>query len=244
MAAYDEKTYPRALLKRYAKLAAGDKTAAIQTLASRPSYGNELTAAIESGAVPRRDVPAYVVRQMRRVVGPSFVDVWGAVESLSADKAAAFAKYRALLTGDALAKGNVHNGRAIYERTCFACHKLYGQGGEIGPDITGSNRANLDYILENILNPSGEIPEGYQLLLVTTRSGQTLAGTLASENARQLVLRVVGLPPVTVAKSEIQSRETIPTSMMPEGLLASLRDEDVIDLIGYLRTTKQVDKPE
>jgi putative heme-binding domain-containing protein len=181
---------------------------------------------------------------MRRVVGPSFVDVWGAVESLSADKEVTFAKYRALLTGDALANGNVHNGRAIYERTCTVCHKLYGNGGEIGPDITGSNRADLDYILENILNPSGEIPEGYKLLLVTTRGGQTLAGTLASENAQQLVLRVVGLPPVTVAKSEIQSREAIPTSMMPEGLLASLRDEDVIDLITYLRTTKQVAKPE
>ena len=244
MAAYDEASFPRALLGRYAKLDAGDKSAAIQTLASRPSYGNELTAAIQSGAVPRRDVPAYVVRQLRRVVGPGFVDVWGAVESLSADKAAAFARYRALLTDDALAKGNVHNGRAVYERTCFACHKLYGQGGEIGPDITGSNRANLDYILENILNPSGEIPEGYQLLLVTTRGGQTLAGTLASENDQQLVLRVVGLPPVTVAKSEIQSRESIPTSMMPEGLLASLRDRDVIDLIRYLRTTKQVAKPE
>ena len=100
-----------------------------------------------------------------------------------------------------------------------------------------------DYILDNILNPSGEIPEGYQLLLVTTRSGQTLAGTLASENEQQLVLRVVGLPPVTVAKSEIQSRETIPTSMMPDGLLASLQDEDVIDLIGYLQTTQQVAKP-
>ena len=242
MAAYDEKTYPRALLKRYAELAADDKTAAIQTLASRPSYGNKLTAAIESGAVPRRDVPAYVVRQMRRVVGPSFVDVWGAVESLSADKEVAFAKYRALLTGDTLAKGNVHNGRAIYERTCFACHKLYGQGGEIGPDITGSNRANLDYILENILNPSGEIPEGYQMLLVTTRGGQTLAGTLASENAQQLVLRVVGLPPVTLAKSEIQSREIIPTSMMPEGLLAALSDSEVIDLIAYLKTNQQVPK--
>ena len=134
--------------------------------------------------------------------------------------------------------------RAAHRRRLGQGQRPQWQGGEIGPDITGSNRANLDYILENILNPSGEIPEGYQLLLVTTRGGQTLAGTLASENARQLVLRVVGLPPVTVAKSEIQSRETIPTSMMPEGLLASLRDEDVIDLIGYLRTTKQVDKPE
>ena len=118
----------------------------------------------------------------------------------------------------------------------------YGVGGEIGPDLTGSNRANLDYILENILNPSGDIPEGYQMLLVTTRGGQTYAGTLASENEQQLVLRVVGLPPVTVAKSEIQSRETIPTSMMPEGLLASLQDNDVVDLVRYLRTNQQVGK--
>ena len=115
-------------------------------------------------------------------------------------------------------------------------------GGEIGPDLTGSNRANLDYILENILNPSGDIPEGYQMILVTTRGGQTYAGTLASENEQQLVLRVVGLPPVTVAKSEIQSRETIPTSMMPEGLMATMKDGEVVDLINYLRTTKQVGK--
>ena len=93
-------------------------------------------------------------------------------------------------------------------------------------------------ILENILNPSGDIPEGYQMLLVTTRGGQTYAGTLASENEQQLVLRVVGLPPVTLAKSEIQSREKIPTSMMPEGLLAGLKDTEIIDLIVYLRTTK------
>ena len=76
------------------------------------------------------------------------------------------------------------------------------------------------------------------MLLVTTRGGQTYAGTLASENEQQLVLRVVGLPPVTLAKSEIQSREKIPTSMMPEGLLAGLKDTEIIDLIVYLRTTK------
>ena len=78
------------------------------------------------------------------------------------------------------------------------------------------------------------------MILVTTRGGQTYAGTLASENEQQLVLRVVGLPPVTLAKSEIQSRETIPTSMMPEGLMATMKDGEVVDLITYLRTTKQV----
>ena len=240
MASYDEKAFSSELLKRYAKLSADDKTAVVQTLASRPSYAGRLTDAIKSGSVPRRDIPAYIVRQLRRVAGPSFVDVWGKIDSLSADKEAAFAKYRTLLTGEAIAKGNAVKGRAIYERTCSACHKLYGAGGEIGPDLTGSNRANLDYILENILNPSGDIPEGYQMILVTTRGGQTYAGTLASENEQQLVLRVVGLPPVTLAKSEIQSRETIPTSMMPEGLMATMKDGEVVDLITYLRTTKQV----
>ncbi|MED5453838.1 MAG: PVC-type heme-binding CxxCH protein [Verrucomicrobiota bacterium] len=238
MASYDDKSFSRELLNRYSKLNDDGKLAVIQTLASRPSYAKRLTDAIESGGVPRRDMPAYIVRQMRRVAGPSFVDVWGNIDSLSADKETAFAKYRGLLTSDATSKGSAIKGRTIYERTCSACHKLYGKGGEIGPDLTGSNRANLDYILENILNPSGDIPEGYQMLLVTTRGGQTYAGTLASENEQQLVLRVVGLPPVTLAKSEIQSREKIPTSMMPEGLLAGLKDTEIIDLIVYLRTTK------
>jgi len=241
MAAYNEKSFSRELLKRYASLTNEGKTAVIQTLASRPSYAQRLTNAIKSGEVPRRDVPAYVVRQMRRVAGPGFVDVWGKIDSLSVDKEAAFSKYRQLLTSKAAGRGSAAKGRLIYERTCSACHKLYGEGGEIGPDLTGSNRANLDYVLENILNPSGDIPEGYQMLLVTTRGGQTYAGTLASENEQQLVLRVVGLPSVTLAKSEIQSREKVATSMMPEGLLSVLKDKEIIDLIAYLRTSKQLD---
>ncbi len=141
-----------------------------------------------------------------------------------------------------LARANVSNGRALFERTCFACHTLYGQGGKIGPDLTGSNRANLDYILTEIIDPSEVMQDGYQLVTVTTRDGRTLAGNAAAEDARQLTLRLIGQDTV-VAKSEILSREKSPVSMMPEGLLRALSTDEVRDLIAYLRTTAQVAWP-
>jgi putative heme-binding domain-containing protein len=122
------------------------------------------------------------------------------------------------------------------------CHTLYGNGGKIGPDLTGSNRGNLDYILTEILNPSEVIQVGYHLVTITTRDGRTLAGNVAAEDDQQVTLRLIGQDTV-VAKSEIASRETSNVSMMPEGLLKTLSQEEVRDLIAYLRTSQQVPLP-
>jgi putative heme-binding domain-containing protein len=146
-----------------------------------------------------------------------------------------------LLTDRAVAAADAGRGRIVFHKTCAVCHKMSGVGGELGPDITGSNRADLDYILENMLDPSGEIPEGYQLVVVNTRDGRTYSGTVASETDRELVLRVVGADPVTIAKSEILSRDKQAVSLMPEGLLSSLNDREVTDLVVYLRTAQQVE---
>ncbi|MBT6769397.1 MAG: c-type cytochrome, partial [Opitutales bacterium] len=129
---------------------------------------------------------------------------------------------------------------ALFEQSCASCHKLYGEGGEIGPDITGSNRADLDYILTNMLDPSSEIPEGYQLVTINTQDGRTFAGNVANEDDNQVTLRMIGQD-VIVSKSDILSRETLPVSMMPEGLLAALDDGQVRDLIAYLRTDHPIE---
>jgi putative heme-binding domain-containing protein len=147
-----------------------------------------------------------------------------------------------LLTDAYLAKADVSRGRALFERTCTLCHTLYGSGGNVGPDLTGSNRANLDYILTEILNPNEIMQEAYHLVVLTTRDGRTVSGIVAAEDAQQVTLRVIGQDTV-IAKSEIQSREKLPVSMMPEGLLKALSDEEVRDLISYLRTTSQVPLP-
>ena len=120
---------------------------------------------------------------------------------------------------------------------------MFATGGELGPELTGSNRANLEYLLANVVEPSAEIPEGYRMNLITSRDGRTYSGTVANEDDRQLTLRVVGQDPVVIPKSSIQSRETLPVSMMPEGLFAAMSDEDVLALTAYLRTQKQVPLP-
>jgi putative heme-binding domain-containing protein len=117
---------------------------------------------------------------------------------------------------------------------------LYGEGGTLGPDITGSNRANLDYLLFNVLNPNGEVQDDYRMVVLNTRDGRTIAGNVVAETDRQITLRVVGQDSVVVNKPDIQSRETTAVSMMPPGLFDTLADREVIDLVAYLRTVDPV----
>ena len=143
-----------------------------------------------------------------------------------------------MLTDSAMGGANVANGHAIFQRTCGACHKLHGEGGVIGPDLTGSNRGNVEYLLSNVLNPNAEVQDAYRMVVVTTRDGRTHSGNVVLETDRQLTLRVVGRDPVSIAKADIQSREVTATSMMPPGLFDTLIDREVIDLVAYLRTVQ------
>ena len=154
-----------------------------------------LTEALATNVISRREVPPHVARQLRRVVGVRFAEVWGPVEQ-SATEERAYARYRGLLNDATLNGANVVNGRAVFQRTCGSCHKMYGEGGTIGPDITGSNRANLDYLLSNVLTPNAEVQDAYKMVVVTTRDGRTHSGNVVSETDRQLTLRVVGRDPV------------------------------------------------
>ncbi|MEQ9442117.1 MAG: PmoA family protein [Cyclobacteriaceae bacterium] len=243
VAGFDDQSTGKLLLKQYPSFSADDKLEAVQTLASRPRYGWLLTQAIKNEQIPKRDIPAYVARQLRRVVGSGFVEVWGPIDELSNDLTASYTKYRELLTDEALSAANPEHGHTLFTRTCGPCHKMYGEGGNVGPDITGSNRHNVDYILSNVLDPSGEIQDDYKMMVVTTRDGRTYAGNIASETDRQLTMRVVGQDAVVVNKSDIQSREETPNSMMPPGLFSTLTDEEVLDLVAYLRTDEQVNLP-
>ena len=235
IAAFDDDALGKLLIDRYPTFNSAEKTEAVQTMASRPRYGRMLTEALSRKALPKSDIPPHLSRQLLRVVGTKFADVWGPVER-SANEEKAYARYRGLLNDNALAGANLQNGRAIFQRTCGACHKMYGEGGTIGPDLTGSNRANLNYLLLNVLEPNAEVPDAYRMVVVTTRDGRTHSGNVVAETERQLTLRVVGQESVAIDKSNIQSREATAVSMMPPGLLDALTDREVIDLVGFLRT--------
>ena len=241
MPSFDDDSLAEALLDRYSNFSTEDKLEVVHALASRPGYGWKLTQAIDRGSVPRRDVPVYIARLLLRIVGNRFLEVWGPVEGLSPDNEAAFVRYRTLLTDEALAKADPRHGREIFNQTCSACHQLYGEGGRIGPDLTGANRTDLVYLLGNILTPSAVIQDDYKMTMVFTSDGQVYSGVVASENERQLQLRVANVEePVSIAKSQIVDREIAGLSMMPEGLLENLMAPEVIDLFAYLRSLEPV----
>jgi putative membrane-bound dehydrogenase-like protein len=239
IAAFDSEPMAKVLIERYSKFNATEKAEAIQTLASRPKSGWLLTQAISKNVIPKKDVPTYVARQLRRVVGSGFVEVWGPIDHVTFDEKA-YKKYRNLLNDKSVAEASKVQGRMVFQRTCAPCHKLYGEGGIIGPELTGSNRTNLDYLLGNILDPSGEIQDDYKMVVVTTRDGRTYVGNIAKETERQVTLRIVGQDAVNINKSDIQTREVTPASMMPTGLLENLSDKEVKELIAYLKTDKQI----
>ena len=237
IAAYDDESMADELLRRYDGFDDAEKRAVVQTLAARPKSGWKLAQAIKAEKIPRSDIPAYVPRQLRRVVGSGFVEIWGPIDELPEAKAKSFVKYRKLLTPEAIDRADPKLGKEIFAKACLSCHKMYGEGGEIGPDITGANRGDTEYLLGNLLDPSEEIPAGYQLNVVTTRDGRNYGGTVGSETDGQLVLRQATGDAVTIEKSDIQSREQLKVSMMPDGLLSTLKDEEVLALVRYLRTT-------
>ena len=243
VAAFDRETLGTLLLDQYPSFDPRDKNAALRSLASRPVYGWMLTEAIKSGDITRREVPADVARQLRRVVGSGFVEVWGPIDEDPTDDEAAYAQYRELLTTDALKDADRGRGRLVYDRTCGTCHKMYGAGGTMGPDLTGSNRTELDYLLSNVLEPSAVIQDEYRMVIITMRDGRTHIGSVANETERQVTFRVLGRGDVVLNKSSIQSREVSANSLMPEGLFRTLTDAEVIDLIAYLQTSEQVPLP-
>jgi putative heme-binding domain-containing protein len=246
LAGYDDKATPAKILEHYAALSTEAKSAAIGTLASRPAYAEALLAAIEANGVPRNDLAAYHVQQLLSLkndkIKAKLDEVWGASRPTAADKKAQMEKYKHDLTAEALAKADLSQGRGVFIKNCANCHTLFGVGGKIGPDLTGSQRSNLDYVLSNIVDPSAVVARDYQITLVQTSDGRTIAGVIKQEDDKALTLQTATEVIVT-PKSEIENRQKTNSSLMPDGLLAKLSEEEVRSLVAYLAGREQVPAP-
>jgi putative heme-binding domain-containing protein len=232
---------PTVLLSRYEKMSPKHRRAVVETLATRKTYARELLKAVQRKKVARDEIPAHVARSLNSLLGEQFVKVFGKVRPVAQDREKLIAKYKKLLTPSRIADANASHGRALFKKTCASCHLLYGDGAKIGPDLTGSNRANLDYILLNSVDPSYDVPAGYRMVSIVTVEGRVLNGVIAEEDGTRVVLKTVEQPRVVILKEDIDVRKVSDKSMMPEGQFDKMKQQEVADLIKYLRTTEQVE---
>ncbi|MDE2715028.1 MAG: c-type cytochrome [Verrucomicrobiota bacterium] len=246
LGAFEDAKTSAAILKIYTKLDSAGKRDALTTLASRVSFAKALMAAVAQGVVKANELPADIVRHLRahgvKDINETLDKVWGVSRSTPAAKLAEIAKYKKLLEAKVNRPDNLPRGRALFQRTCAQCHKLYGEGGEIGPDITGSNRNNLDYLLTNMLDPNAEIPNDYRTTILRTKDNRVLVGVIRRSEGPSVTIATPA-EVVTVAKRDVAAIDPQNFSMMPEGLVLALKVDELRDLVAYLRGSRQLPLP-
>lgn len=235
LAALGEPATPQLLIPRFNDLRSGGaKKEAINALASRSSFAGPLLEAVKRGAIKRADIDAAQLRQLRSLNDPKIKDQINAVwPQLDASQQESYAKYKALLTPESISKADASAGRALFTQTCAACHLLYGQGTAIGPDLTGSDRRNLDYLLDNLLHPSAIVPETYRVSTINMKDDRVISGIILNQTDRTVNIQTT-TEKLTLQKSEVQNIQTSQLSMMPDGLLDPLAEKQIQDLFAYL----------
>ncbi|MDF1816731.1 MAG: c-type cytochrome, partial [Verrucomicrobiales bacterium] len=215
------------------------RSMAIDTLVARATYAKDLLKAIENGNVPRDAISPSQARQIANLgdeqLSKKLTKLWGEIRETPEAKKKELEKWKSLLTSDAISSADASKGKAYFTQTCGACHRLYGEGGLIGPDLTGSDRHNIDYLLESTINPNDVIPADYRLTVFTLKDGRVVSGVVAAESEKAVTVQSAA-GEFLVNTNEIKKRETMPVSLMPEGLLNALGEDAVKDLIAYLMT--------
>jgi putative membrane-bound dehydrogenase-like protein len=246
LAAYDHQATPQAILNTYSSFNDATKRDALNTLASRVIYAKPLLDSVSEGKVPKKDLTAELVRQLRSLkdadLDQLIVKVWGVMRDSAADKQQDMEKYRHIYEAGGSKPGDASRGRGVFARICQQCHTLFDTGGKVGPDLTGSNRGDLDYLLQNIVDPNAVIPNDYKAWNLETTDDRSITGIMKQQDDKAVTL-VTANETLVIPRNEIKSLKESELSMMPEGLLQPLADQEVRDLLYYLRSPAQALMP-
>ena len=240
LAAYDEPAIAGDVIKGYANMSDDVMAAAQGLLAARRTWAAQFLAAIEGETIDPRTVPRETVEKLL-LLGDSQISaqatkVFGPIKpATSAELRAQIDRLAAVIRAGS---GVPKPGKQIFGQQCARCHTLFNNGGKVGPDLTTYRRDDLDTMLLNMVNPSAEVREGYTTHIVSMTDGRVLAGVVVEQDKKVVVLRGSDGKEITVARSDIEALRPSPSSIMPEGLLNNLSDQQVRDLFAYLRSTQ------
>jgi putative heme-binding domain-containing protein len=237
---YDSPSIGTDVLQAYERLSEDARSVALSLLTSRKAWAVELLAAVDAGRIERAAIPLDLVRRMTIFRDDRLAKLiekhFGAVEgSTTEEMRQQIDRYAAIIRNG---PGDPYQGKKLFTAQCAKCHTLFALGGRIGPDLTPYRRDDLDTLLLHVVNPSAEIREGFETLLVLTEDGRTATGFLVDRDSQVVVLRGADGQNVTIPQSRIE--ETLPQrrSLMPENLLKEYTDQQLRDLFAYLRSSQ------
>jgi putative heme-binding domain-containing protein len=240
---YSSEEIPSAVLQLYPGLQGDLQQTAQSLLASRPSWALRLLHAVDEGVIPGKSIGLDSVLLMSTYKHQETSDLiarhWGKLRQSDEAKAKRIAELKTILSNKTQ-KGNSKRGHEIFARNCAVCHKFGDQGRDIGPDLTGYEMKNLDYLVPAIVDPNLGIREGYELATLTLRpvgnaSPAVLTGFLTDANERTVTLKDLAGLKTVIARVDLANESRAPISVMPEGLLDALSEQELRDLVAYLQ---------
>ncbi len=227
---------PQEILARWKTLSPRLRKRAVELFFSRASWLQTLLAqGVAAGTVRPGELSVaqwqLLLRHpdaaVRRAAGKLYRKATGS-------RAQVVAKYRPALQ----AKGDVRRGRELFRKHCSACHRLEGQGHELGPNLAAMKNRGPEAILVNVLDPNREVNPEFINYLVVTDDGRTHTGMIRGESATGVTLVREEGKQVTLLRSRIEVMQSTGMSLMPEGLEKQLSVQDMADLLAYLMQVK------
>ncbi len=246
------------VLSRYSALEAGLQPAVVELLTQRASWSKKLLAQVADKKIAATSINVNQARRMQALKDKDLNELlnrhWGQVrDTRNPDREKVVAEMKGLIRKT---QGDAFAGEKVFKRVCAACHKIYGEGPEIGPDITLNGRNDFNQLLSNVFDPSLVIGAGYRVCTVVTKNGRVLSGLLVEDSPQRVVLKPAQVAaqaanansnmPVTVAvgalatipRDEIDEFKLNELSLMPEGLEKQLSSQEIVDLFAFLTLDK------
>jgi putative membrane-bound dehydrogenase-like protein len=222
---------------------AANRLAIVETLVTRPDTAKHLLSLVAEGKVAQAQIPAHVIRQFYFLGDKEIADkarqIWPDSGQVKEERLAKIRDFQAKFTADSLPSANAAIGRATFEKLCGRCHKLFGEGGEIAPDLTGAQRTNLNYWIDNILDPSAMVAANYRMSVINLRDGRVLSGVIAKQTDRAITLHMAS-ETITIEHAQVEEIGRTDLSLMPEGQLDPLPEEEIRGLLKYLMSPTQI----
>lgn len=215
----------------------GLRSTAQRVLASRPEWTKQFLNEIEAFRIKPDTVSLDVVQQMQLHTDPAIQELvkkhWGNVRATPAEKQEEIQRLRTLLASQSK-KGNPLAGRELFKKTCSVCHTLFDEGGKTGPNLTGYERDNLDFMLLAMVDPSAAIREEFTQFQLLTEDGRVLTGLLENQTPTNITMRGANNQVTVVSRADIDILQAMKTSIMPDGLTQKMTDQEILDLFSYI----------
>jgi putative membrane-bound dehydrogenase-like protein len=219
------------------------RSIAHRVLASRAAWAKKLLAEVAAFRIKAGVIPLDIVQQMRlhedAEVQTMLNKLWGKTRATSEEKQQQVTRLRTALVaqrGKTVDTEQMTRGRALFTKHCATCHTLFDEGGQTGPNLTGYERDNIDFLLLSVVDPSAAIREEFTQFQIVTTSGLTLTGLIDKQDDRTVSIRGANNQSTLINRDEVEVLKALDTSIMPDGLVEKLSDAELADLFAYVMT--------